>query len=123
MGMSNLIFKSKKCCPKCKTNNIALVEVWSGHTIEWIPLSPGVYDLREGNAEVGNPTHVEGRCRECTHRWKMKKALMIHDVLEGCASCDMCGKTITGKSYEVVNENHQTQPGLVQCEKCWAPKL
>jgi ribosome-binding protein aMBF1 (putative translation factor) len=37
--------------------------------------------------------------------------------------CDMCGEVITGKTYTVVDENFNTQPGLVQCETCFAADL
>jgi len=34
-------------------------------------------------------------------------------------NCDMCGKPIKGKKFQIVDENFNIQKGLIQCEKCY----
>jgi hypothetical protein len=38
-------------------------------------------------------------------------------------TCDSCGKPFKGKPYPMVDEQHQTIRGLVQCEKCYSQEL
>lgn len=69
-----------KKCPKCKSNNLFITEIWNGHTISWECLN-GQLNLAEGNCEVGNPVKVEGRCKECGHSWTIRNVTQIHQIL------------------------------------------
>ncbi len=40
--------------------------------------------------------------------------------MENNKKCDICGETITGKTFPVTDENFNTQKGVLQCEKCFS---
>lgn len=74
--MKSEIVNSKIICPKCKSNNLLLVEVWSQHTITWDQID-GKFDKEDGSLEMGDPYKVEANCKECSHIWKIRKAIQI----------------------------------------------
>lgn len=73
--------ESKVKCPKCKSNSLFLIEVWTGHTIEW-EQENGIFDRSYGNSDPGSPSHVEGSCKICRHRWKIRNAPQIDFVIK-----------------------------------------
>lgn len=76
--MENTV-KSIVKCPKCKSINLELIEIWSAHTITWQQVE-GKLNLKEGNLEAGDPYKVEASCM-CGHKWKIRKALQISDII------------------------------------------
>lgn len=74
------IRNSKVRCPKCKSNNLQLIEIWEGHTISW-EQEDGKFDLNNGAQEPGGPYKVQGRCRGCDHWWTIKGIRQIHYVI------------------------------------------
>jgi len=72
--------KSKVFCPKCNCKDLYLIEIWQGHTIEWEQLN-GKLDRNDGVLEHGSPYRLEGKCKNCQHTWKVKKATSIDDAL------------------------------------------
>lgn len=74
------IRKSKTPCPKCRSKNINIHEIWRGHTISW-HIENGTVNRNEGYLEPGDPYKVEGECRDCDHRWTFRMAADIEDVL------------------------------------------
>lgn len=60
-------------CPLCKSQNVEIIEVWSGHVIIWTP----EYNADEGIMVMGDPMHVEGQCMKCNHKWRMRKRVQI----------------------------------------------
>lgn len=80
--MMSEIFKLKsKCrCPKCKSINIEIIEVWNGATISWRQAPDKTIDKEDGTLEPGNPDHVEGYCVECEKRWTFRGVLQISDL-------------------------------------------
>lgn len=55
-------------CPKCKSQRVRIVELWSGHSITWEPDS----FEDEGVLDEGSPHHVEGECLNCEHTWRLR---------------------------------------------------
>lgn len=72
--------KSKLKCPKCKSINLTLVEVWHGHEIVWEQLN-GEFDRNEGILEPGDPYKVEASCHKCLHHWTARGILQIDDII------------------------------------------
>lgn len=68
-------------CPKCKSNSLTVVEVWNGATITW-EQSNGQIDRAYGNLEPGDPCKVEARCKKCEHKWTVRAATQISDVID-----------------------------------------
>lgn len=78
--MISEIVKSNAKCPKCQSNNLLLIEVWKDHEITW-EQKDGIFDRRDGNIEPGDPYKVEAECRNCGHKWRIRKALQITDIV------------------------------------------
>jgi len=72
---------SKVRCPKCKSKDLRLIEVWEGHTIQWEQVD-GKFDRNAGSLEPGDAYKVEGKCKKCSHQWTIRKTLQIDDVVE-----------------------------------------
>lgn len=34
--------------------------------------------------------------------------------------CDSCGNPFSEDPYPIINENHQVQKGLIQCQECYS---
>lgn len=62
------------CCPKCKSKEVTLVELWEGHSIVWIPGSL----MGDGLLQPGEPYRVEGNCIACNHAWKIRGVIQIN---------------------------------------------
>ena len=55
-----------------------------------------------------------------------KNILQIYDKLRESIfykTCDLCGETTIGLVFDVVDENHNKQDDLIQCEKCYQHEL
>ena len=76
----NFIFNTKVKCPKCKSDNFTLHEMWKGHTISW-EVTNGTFDINEGIMDVGNPYQVQAYCKNCKHPWTLRKITQINDVI------------------------------------------
>lgn len=76
--MNAEIVESKVKCPKCKSVNLTLIELWRNNSIEW-EQTDGKFNRRDGNIEPGDPYKVEAKC-ECGHRWSIRGALQIGDI-------------------------------------------
>lgn len=74
------IVKTTVKCPKCKSIDLELVEVWNGATVSWQQTN-GQIDRAYGNLEPGDPCKVEGRCKKCQHEWTVRGASQISDVI------------------------------------------
>lgn len=79
--MGSSVMQSTVKCPRCKSNNLVLTEVWTGHTIEW-EQEGGVIDKNKGSSEPGDPYTVNGLCKDCFHEWKLKGVIQITQVLK-----------------------------------------
>lgn len=66
-------------CPKCRSNNLYLIEVWKDHTIQFDSIS-GQFDETDGVLEPGNPYKVEAKCKACNHQWTIRKSVQISDL-------------------------------------------
>lgn len=71
-------FETKVKCPKCKSVDLYLIEVWKGHTIEFN--QEGKMLDRNGNVNPGDPYKVDGHCKKCNHRWTIRNAIQISDI-------------------------------------------
>lgn len=76
VAMDRVVLKPLRC-PKCRSVNVQIVEVWHFSTITWDP--GDAHD--EGNLEAGFPTRVEGLCLCCEHRWKMRGLIRVTEEL------------------------------------------
>ena len=74
------VVKSKLICPKCKSKDLYIREIWHGHLIEWKQTN-GIFDINDGNSDVGNPAFVEATCIGCDHSWKVRKAIQITGII------------------------------------------
>lgn len=73
------VVKSTAKCPKCKSRNLSLIELWRGHTIQWEQVN-GEFDRDDGILEPGDPYKLEAKCKECGHKWTISKATQIDYV-------------------------------------------
>lgn len=78
--MSKIVQSTVKC-PKCKSKDLFLIEVWHGHTISWEQQN-GKFDRSYGSSDPGNPHHLEGNCKKCKHLWKIRNAFQIDFVIK-----------------------------------------
>jgi len=60
------IVKSKLKCPKCKSTDLLIQEMWTGHFIEW-DQTKGIFDRNDGILGPGSPSSVWGKCKKCKH--------------------------------------------------------
>lgn len=70
----------KLCCPKCRSRNLVLTELWET-SIQW-SVTNGWMDKAGGALNEGSPTGVEAKCEECWHGWTARNASQVIDVLE-----------------------------------------
>lgn len=75
------VVKSKIKCPKCKSLDLILIEIWIGHSIEWVQEN-GEFDRNDGNMEAGFIDHVDSKCIKCSHSWRIRKAKSIDDIIK-----------------------------------------
>lgn len=68
--------RSKAICPKCKSRDLFLIEIWDGATICWEQIN-GEFDKNDGTMEPGGPTKVEGKCKTCNYMWTFRN---IHQI-------------------------------------------
>jgi hypothetical protein len=68
-------------CPKCRGKISNLIEVWSGHTIDFEVQDDGEIS-EEGYMSDGEPSHVEANCGVCSHRWRVRGVHDIDDLRE-----------------------------------------
>lgn len=78
--MKDEIVESRIKCPKCKGNNLYLIEVWTAHTIEWEQTN-GKFNPNDGNLEMGDPHHLEAKCMPCNHQWRVRGAGQISSAI------------------------------------------
>lgn len=71
----------KTKCPKCKSTDLYILEIWKGHTIQW-ECRNGTIETNEGILEPGDPYQVEATCRKCKHIWRVRKAQQINDLFK-----------------------------------------
>lgn len=68
----------RRCiCPKCKSSDLILTELWINHSIQW---HLNGETLGKGNAEPGDPYKVKAFCNECNHEWRLRGVTQISDV-------------------------------------------
>lgn len=66
-------------CPKCKSKELIVNEVWKGHSVQWEQHN-GVIDIKSGNLESGDPYKVQCVCKKCEHRWTARGITQITDL-------------------------------------------
>lgn len=81
MATEEIVNSSVKC-PKCKSKDLFLTEVWKDSTVQWQQIN-GKFDRNDGVLSPdGSPYRVEAHCSKCDHRWKIKSAMQIDDVIK-----------------------------------------
>lgn len=70
-------------CPKCKSTDLTLTELWKNHSIQFQYRNGKI--IYKGNLEPGDPYKVEAFCNDCNHEWRLKKVTQITDVSEHIA--------------------------------------
>jgi len=60
-------------CPSCKSQEIAITEIWGNHTISWDHDTPE----NEGILNPGDPEKVIGLCNSCGHTWRFRKIIQV----------------------------------------------
>lgn len=73
------IVETKMKCPKCGSRELWLKELWKDHAIDW-EVENGKFDRDEGYQSEGSPYKLEGDCKKCKHKWRIKKATQIDDL-------------------------------------------
>jgi phage FluMu protein Com len=71
---------SKAKCPKCKSDNLFLIEIWKDHYIQWEQID-GIFNKNDGTSGPGHPYKVEAKCSQCKYSWTVKNAHQIGDVI------------------------------------------
>lgn len=79
--MDENIKETKIKCPKCKSNNLILNEVWINHSIQWEQID-GKIERDNGYLEPGDPHKVCAECSDCSHRWTIRNATQIDNVVK-----------------------------------------
>lgn len=67
-------------CPKCKSQNLTVTELWKDHCIDW-DIDNGVFDKNDGSLNPGDPYKVVAKCKDCKHRWSIRGAQQIYDII------------------------------------------
>lgn len=65
-------------CPKCKSTNLTLTELWKNHSIQFQYKKGKI--IRDGTFEVGDPYKVEALCNQCSHEWRLRNVIQVSDV-------------------------------------------
>lgn len=69
-------------CPKCRSKDLFLDEIWKDSAIQWEQIN-GQFDQNDGVLSPdGSPYKIEARCKKCNHRWRIKGATQICDVIK-----------------------------------------
>jgi len=76
---TQLIVESKLSCPKCKSKDLFIIELWNNASIHWEQID-GKFDINDGCQSEGNPYSVECQCKKCKRMWRARKAMQIHDI-------------------------------------------
>jgi phage FluMu protein Com len=63
--------KSKIRCPRCKSKDLFIRELWKDSTIEWQQVD-GEFDRNDGILNEGNPYKLEAKCSQCNHYWTLR---------------------------------------------------
>jgi hypothetical protein len=66
-------------CPKCKSKDLEVVELWEGHGIVFEQNAKGLVSP-VGDLHPGDPYKVEARCLRCKHKWAIRKATQISNI-------------------------------------------
>ena len=66
-------------CPRCKSEEIELIEIWNGSSISFM-LEGMMVDLNDGYKAYGYPVRVEAKCTDCEHQWKLRNITQITDL-------------------------------------------
>jgi ssDNA-binding Zn-finger/Zn-ribbon topoisomerase 1 len=79
--MKHNIVETKAKCPKCKSTDLNLVEVWEDSAIHWQQID-GKIERDNGSLEPGNAFKVQATCMKCKHWWTIKGAQQIDDIVK-----------------------------------------
>lgn len=61
-------------CPRCRSRNVKIIELWSGQAMTWEPDSA----IDDGAAgDTGDPYKVQGECLVCGHTWTLRGIIQI----------------------------------------------
>ncbi len=71
--------KSIATCPKCKSENITIREVWINY-IDFIQTN-GIIDMA-GNLEADSPNKLLGICDKCLHNWTFRGKKQITELTQ-----------------------------------------
>lgn len=71
---------TKVRCPKCKSADLALVEI--GTWTSLFRVRDGRLDRDEGEHEPESVDRLEGKCVKCGHIWKVRGASQIDDAVD-----------------------------------------
>jgi DNA-directed RNA polymerase subunit M/transcription elongation factor TFIIS len=71
--------KSKVKCPKCKSKDLFIAELWKDSAIEW-EQRDGEIDRNDGNMSEGNPYRLQCKCSKCKHRWTLRGKIQIDEI-------------------------------------------
>lgn len=75
-----LIVKSRLICHKCKSKDLFLTELWNDASIQWEQID-GIFDRNDGCQSEGNPYCIECQCKKCKHRWRVRSAMQIDEII------------------------------------------
>ena len=75
-------------CPRCKSKQLEISELWKDHSISWVQDRNGL-TAKKGYLNPGDPYRVEAACLECSHTWKIRGALQITDIYPSLMRLDL----------------------------------
>ena len=79
--MITTISKTKVKCPRCKSSDLCITELWKGHSIKWVQVN-GEIERKNGNIDPGDPYKIFCECSNCSHVWTVRGASQITDVIK-----------------------------------------
>ncbi len=72
--------KNAARCPRCKSMELCLVELWKNHSIEFEQSDQGEVDWTNGNLSEGEPYCVQACCNSCNHKWTLRGVQQVIDL-------------------------------------------
>lgn len=80
--MSPQLMHSKVKCPKCKSIDAIITELWRDSAIQW-EQRDGKFDMKDGTIlPEGEPYMIQAQCYKCKHMWTIRKAIQINDIIK-----------------------------------------
>lgn len=75
---TNPTFDNRCVCPKCKSTDLILTEVWENHSYHFFYKNGDI--VGKGVLEPGDPYKVKALCNDCYHKWCLDGVTQISEI-------------------------------------------